>query len=51
MAGPQLPWLHAPRLAAQLFSEVSLDYYKTYLEAVMSEEPPGQQHRLLQNHH
>ena len=48
--GPLLPWLHVPSLAAQLFSEMFLDFYKTVPGALMSEEPPGQQHRLLQNH-
>lgn len=48
--GLQLPWLPVPSLAAQLFSETFLDFCKTVPGAVMSEEEPGQQHRLLQNH-
>jgi len=47
--GPQLPWLSVLSLAAQLFSEMFLDFYKTVPGAVMS-EVPGQQYRLLQNH-
>lgn len=38
---PQLPWLHVPSLAAQLFSEMFLDFYKTVPGALMSEEPLG----------